>query len=383
MKFLSQAMLSLVVLLGMFACKNSEKSSSSNPKNPSSETNSSASLRPSSSPSIVEGKERFPSEISLDFEVVADQVRDLVFAHPNEVAEILEHFALKLYEDDPAKAIDIIFQYSHLTPNGRGDQLAAKLLKSWNDTDPAALESRLHTLAKHRGGTEVECHRALCLLMDDESFSSATWVEWVNELSKGSENKGELQGEALNAILSLVDASDSSQFELVANAYRERLQDPGLQKHIPEFGDLLAKHYPEDVEALLADIPGGVYREATLERVIAELARSHPEVATEWLSSQDVLTKIFRPEFEEVVEKAVEYGVSDNEISEAEQAFKSYLNDVFDKTLETYIYGLVHQYPEDALESVNSVIDPERREELRVKVQAIVDTYLNEEEESP
>jgi len=336
-------------------------------------TASSASSKTFSLPSLEEKLGKIHPE-NLEFH--KDDIRKLLSAHPDQAEAILEHFSSLLFEHSPAEAITFAMSHSEYLPSGAGDRISAQLLKNWHSEDSTALETHFHTLAKHKGGTEQECHKALQLLMKpaDGAFDTSTWLTWLSTLSKGHEQNGELQGEALNAMLSLSDPKDSAQLTPLLAAYHQRLNDAGIQKHLPNVADVIAKHRPEESKRLLADMPGGSYRDEVLQRTIAELGRSHPEVGAEWLSSPDVLKNIFRPEFEADKEEAQQNGVPQKLIEEAEQAFQEHVNSVFDRTLETYIFSIVHQHPEDAIKNVESLLDSERRELLRTRVQAIVET---------
>jgi len=310
-----------------------------------------------------------------------DRVRELLQSHPEDAAAFLEAYSQRLLEHKPEAAITYALQHSVFIPDGKGEKIAAWLLQSWNDTDTGTLQTYLHKLAAHDGGTEQECHRALKLLMqgEDGNFSSGQWITWISQLTKGQDEKGELQGAALNAMLSLIDPGDPEQIDTITRAYQQRMQDPGLQKHLPEFGGLIARHRPGEAERLLAGMPGGHYRQDTLQRVIAELGRSHPEDAAQWLSSQDVMERIFRPEFDDWKDNAIEQGLDGVAIKGAETAFQNHIDSVFDSALETYIFNIIDQHPEDAVANVASITDSNRREDLLKRIHAIIDTFDKEE----
>jgi len=62
------------------------------------------------------------------------------------------------------------------------------------------------------------------------------------------------------------------------------------------------------------------------------------------------------------------------QITEGELTFQEHIDSVFDRTLQTYILSVVHRHPEDALATVDSIIDPEHREKLLKQIQSIVNT---------
>jgi len=334
-----------------------------------------ASAKPFLDP-LSELENKLSSGKTFDLVALGKQVRELMEQYPDEALALLEKYGTWLYEQDPADSIQFIISNSYFVEGSKGSDFASELLNDWKTSDQPAFESHLHKLSEHGTGSEHYCHRVLQLLMqgEGEELTPEKWLQWVNELSKGPDNKGALQGEALNALLSLVDANDSTHFEALSKAYQQRLADPGLQKHIPVFADTLAKHHPEKTTQLLADMPGGLYREESLTRIITELGYSHPEVAAEWLSSQDILKKIYRPEFDTWRETATDKGMTKEQITEGELAFQEHIDSVFDRTLQTYILSVVHRHPEDALATVDSIIDPEHREKLLKQIQSIVNT---------
>jgi len=304
-------------------------------------------------------------------------VRELLAKHPDQAHALLEAYTSWLFENDHLGAVEFAILNSHLVQGPESEKIASRLLNKWKTTDQEGLQTHLHTLAIHGSANEFHCHQTLKLLIQgdpgpDGNLSPEKWVEWIDELSKGQGNKGELQAEALNALLGIIEPKNAAHIDTISKAYQARIEEPGMQKHLPEYGDVLAKYQPEKTAQLLEDIPPGLYREHALERVIAELGRSHPEVAAEWLSSQDVLEKIYRPQFDNWKEEMVESNSSPELIAQGTQAFEQHIDAVFDKTLETYLFSLVHEHPEDAMTTVESMIDDKRRETVRNNLQAIV-----------
>jgi len=101
----------------------------------------------------------------LDADYLGNHIRDLMLKHPEQAAALVDTFTAWLFEQDPKSGIQFVLKHHHYVPGLNTDGLATRLLNQWKESDQAALETHLHKLAEHGGGTEFECHRTLKLLM--------------------------------------------------------------------------------------------------------------------------------------------------------------------------------------------------------------------------
>ncbi len=364
-----------------------KNSSQAQPSKPSSHTQRTSALQPPTRSAVLfsstdlEARLRTLSPQALLHE--STNIRNLLIANPDEAEAILEIYTNLLAESDPAAAITFSYDHTHyLKSSNNKQEQTRKLLQGWQKADNDAFQAYLTSLFHYESNHEHRSRELLALFMspeNDKAFDSSQWLSWIEESSQDKETSP-LHAAALDAILQNTDAEDHEAFQNISTAFQNRISDPAMLKHLDVYVSKIAHHYPEQTRDIILQIPLGSYRDQIIERTMSDLGREHPETAAEWLSSPDVISEIFRPQLSEIVESASAHNVTKAQLDDALAAYTDEANIIFDRSLKAYIFSLVHEHPQDALETIDAITDPHRREDLRGKIQAIVATQQPKEE---
>lgn len=316
---------------------------------------------------------------------VSEDVYELIRDHPEQSNALLEAYVGRLFDESPSKAIEFAFDQATLTQDSRAAfSLVSEMLKKWNADDAQAVMQHFQSIFDDGDASEYRNRDLLSFLIrpdEGEVLNSKKWLSWAQSSRGESTKTTELEGAALDVILRQIDTADPLQFGAISQSYVQRLADPAMQKYLDEYVSVVALNYPNDTRELLKGIPHSSYREQILERTMSELGGSHPEVAAEWLSAPDVIDEIFRPLSFEFKKDSQGQDLSEEQIKNSIAAYEAEANMVFDRSLTAYIFSLVQQHPEDALATVDAMIDEERREKLRGEVLNLVEVINNSEDQ--
>ncbi len=300
---------------------------------------------------------------------ILSEILLLISQHPESTAEILQLYATALNTLDRPASLDFLTTINHPAATS----LAHTFTQDWFRKDQPSLHTHLLKLATKDTGNEHSLHTLIGHLLYDPQghLIPRDWIAWAHTLQSNPAIDAGLQGAVFQALLTKTDpTTDPTTFQRLKTAYTSRFREETFQRYIPTYTETIAKHEPTTVKDMLEQVPGGLYREYALEHAMAELGRSHPEVAAEWLSSPDAADSVFSPNDELVT--TFNEGLQGEEREEFRAMVRNGQNEMFDRAVTRYVESLAASHPEDALASAAALRDPTQRAALTKMVQNLI-----------
>lgn len=275
-------------------------------------------------------------------------------AAPEEAEAWLKSLSDQLVQRDAhERALELM---AYLSTQAPVPQIERTVLHDWLSTNEEDLRAHVHAKALEGGVNEHHASILASIFLNEGGHQLESWQEWIGEQSgpRGLELQGLMIGK-------FAHHASKDQLQSVAALMERHLDNQIVMAHMPQLAVRLSEDNPraglEWVAAL--ELGDEFMRAETMGHLLYNVAQSDPDLAWSILEADDFLARYH--------EDSAGDGAPQGGWSHTAQEF-------FDKTLESYIHGLVLVDPQAAIASAGAFFSEEKGASMKQEIE----TYLRD-----
>ena len=270
-------------------------------------------------------------------------------AAPEAAEAWLKSLSDQLVEGDAhERALDLMAYMSTQAPV---PQIERSVLHDWLSTDEEALRAHVYAKAMEGGVDEHHASILASIFLNEGEERLKSWQEWITEQSgpRGLELQGLMIGK-------FAHHASKDQLQSVAELMGQHLDNQIVMAHMPQLAVRLGEDNPRAGLEWVAglDLGDEYMRAETMGHLLYNVAQSDPDLAWSILEADDFLAR-YHKDF------------SGDEVPPG--GWSHTAQEFFDKTLESYIHGLVLVDPQAAIASADSFFSDEKGASVKKEIE--------------